>query len=206
MINNTCVILCGGKSSRMGTNKTILPFLTYRLITYQIIKLSQIFSNIAVSIKDDKKDEVLEILCNDISKYNEIAINIESIKFITEDLTYFSPLFGILNCFNKLNTQRLFFIPIDYPFIESKTIHTLIEYSDDCDIVYAKDSNRSHPLIGIWKSNLKAKILNALQNNNFKILDFLSSCNTRSILFDSDEFINLNTMQDYENAIKILKR
>ena len=201
MIEKSCVVLCGGKSSRMESNKAILPFGAYRLITYQIIKLSQIFSSVAISLKENKKDEILRILDDDISK---TKINIESIQIITEDLEYFSPLFGILNCFDTLNANEIFFIPVDYPFVKSHTIGILINNSNDCDVVYAKDSNKMHPLIGIWKRNIKDKIAKALKNNEFKILDFLSLCNAKSIYFDTLEFVNLNTKQDYENALKIL--
>ncbi|RDU57604.1 NTP transferase domain-containing protein [Helicobacter sp. MIT 99-5507] len=204
MIKKTCVVLCGGKSSRMGSNKSILPFGTNRLITYQITKLSQIFSNVAISLKENKKDEILRILYDDISK-NNIKINTQSIQIITEDLEYFSPLFGILNCFNTLDINEIFFIPIDYPFIRIHTINTLINNSNTHDVIYAKDSNKMHPLIGIWKRDIKDKIAQSLRNNEFKILDFLSSCNTKSIYFSTDEFMNLNTKQDYENAIKILR-
>lgn len=200
MIKKTCVVLCGGKSSRMGSNKSILPFGTNRLITYQITKLSQIFSNVAISLKENKKDEILRILYDDISK-NNIKINTQSIQIITEDLEYFSPLFGILNCFNTLDINEIFFIPIDYPFIRIHTINTLINNSNTHDVIYAKDSNKMHPLIGIWKRDIKDKIAQSLRNNEFKILDFLSSCNTKSIYFSTDEFMNLNTKQDYENAI-----
>lgn len=207
MIGDTCVILCGGKSSRMGSNKTLLPFGSYRLISYQVIKLSNIFSNIAISLKENNKNEILDILYADILKYNanHFKINMESIQIVTEDLTYFSPLFGILNCFNKLSHSRLFFIPIDYPFITLHTIDMLVNNIDNCDIVYAKDSIKLHPLVGIWKANIKYKIMEYLESNNFRIIDFLSLCNTISIYFDTCEFINLNMQQDYKNALKILK-
>ncbi len=207
MIKDTCVVLCGGKSSRMGFNKVILPFGDYRLITYQTIKLSQIFSNIVISLKESKKDEIFNILYDDISKYNakNPAINTESIQIVTEDLRHFSPLFGILNCFEQLHHSSLFFIPIDCPFIKFNTISTIIDHSENYDVIYARDSVKLHPLIGVWKSDIKDKIAKSLEKNQFKIIDFLSLCDTKSICFDAYEFINLNTKQDYRNAIEILK-
>ena len=198
MFDKTCVILCGGKSSRMESNKTILPFGSHLLITYQITKLSMIFTNIAIALKENKKDEILRIL------YNK-KINLKNIQIITEDLSYFSPLFGILNCFDRLSLSEIFFIPVDYPFIKESTIDTLLKNNDECDIIYAKDSHKLHPLIGIWKKSTKDKIIKSLKNNQFKILDFLSLCSTKAISFQSDEFINLNTKQDYKNALKILR-
>lgn len=206
-IHLPCVILCGGKSSRMKSNKAILPFGDYKLISHQVIKLSKIFSHLAISLKESKKDEILDMLRIDIEKYNanNPPIDLESIDIIIEDSTYFSPLFGILNCFDTLEMGKIFVIPIDCPFVRFKTMSVLSNNSNNYDVIYAKDSTQIHPLIGIWKANIKDKIAISLKENKFKILDFLSSCDTKSIYFDANEFINLNTKQDYKNALKILK-
>lgn len=50
-----CVILCGGKSSRMGEDKALLPFASSNSLTqYQYDRLESYFKNIYISSKIDK--------------------------------------------------------------------------------------------------------------------------------------------------------
>ena len=51
----TCVILAGGKSSRMGQDKTLLPFGGFVTLThYQVAKFSKVFDEVFVSSKFEK--------------------------------------------------------------------------------------------------------------------------------------------------------
>ncbi|EAI3380799.1 molybdenum cofactor guanylyltransferase, partial [Campylobacter coli] len=52
--NLNCVILCGGKSSRMGEDKSKLIFKNQTLTQFQVEKFSKIFKNVYVSAKEDK--------------------------------------------------------------------------------------------------------------------------------------------------------
>ncbi|EIB5295231.1 TPA: NTP transferase domain-containing protein, partial [Campylobacter jejuni] len=49
-----CVILCGGKSSRMGQDKSKLILKNQNLTQFQVEKFSKIFKNVYVSAKEDK--------------------------------------------------------------------------------------------------------------------------------------------------------
>ncbi|RUM64044.1 MAG: molybdenum cofactor guanylyltransferase, partial [Sulfurimonas sp.] len=56
MINLPCVIFAGGKSSRMGEDKTLLPFAGFTTLTeFQYSRLSKIFTNVYISCKDKNK-------------------------------------------------------------------------------------------------------------------------------------------------------
>lgn len=204
---DTCVILCGGKSSRMKTNKALLPFGEYSLISYQYIKLSKIFKKVFISIKDFQKDSILNVLMEDLSKYNlnNPKIDLDSIDFIIEHDETFAPIVGILNSFNVTNIKKLFFISCDCPLLKSKTFNILSNNIGDYDVIYAKDSLKSHPLVAVWSANTKEKLKEAIEANNFKIMELLEHLYTKSIYFDRLEFLNLNTKSDYKQALKLLE-
>lgn len=204
---DTCVILCGGKSSRMKTNKALLPFGEDSLISYQYIKLSKIFKKVFISIKDFQKDSILNVLMEDLSKYNlnNPKIDLDAINFIIEHDETFAPIVGILNSFNVTNIEKLFFISCDCPLLKSKTFNILSNNIGDYDVIYAKDSLKSHPLVAVWSANTKEKLKEAIEANNFKIMELLEHLYTKSIYFDRLEFLNLNTKSDYKQALKLLE-
>jgi len=52
---DTAIIFAGGKSSRMGRDKALLPFGGYDTLTeYQYRRLSKIFNRVYISTKNDK--------------------------------------------------------------------------------------------------------------------------------------------------------
>ena len=50
-MENALVILCGGNSTRMGTDKALLPFGDTCLIEYLVRKFQPYFSRIYLSVK-----------------------------------------------------------------------------------------------------------------------------------------------------------
>ena len=49
-----CVLLCGGKSSRMGADKCFLKFRGQSLVKWQFERLCALFENVFISCKNDK--------------------------------------------------------------------------------------------------------------------------------------------------------
>ena len=94
MIDIPCVIFAGGKSSRMGEDKALLPFGDFPTLTqFQLNKLQKIFNNVYISCKDSSKFDFL--------KENEDAKFIEDVK--TEDT--FAPTTGFIAIFEKLKNK-----------------------------------------------------------------------------------------------------
>ena len=85
------VIVAGGKSSRMGQDKSLLPFGTYRtLAEYQHVKLSKLFNKVYISTKEDKFD----FECLVVKDIFQVS----------------SPLVGLISIFETLQTDEVFII------------------------------------------------------------------------------------------------
>lgn len=195
-MNRDCVILCGGKSSRMGENKIFLPFLETKLIIYQYKKLLKNFQNIFLSSKNIYLDSIIET-------FKKENINIEN-KILIENDEIYSPLFGIKNAFEILKKENIFFISCDSPFIESRVIESIFNNVEGYEITCVRDKNKIHPLIASWNINLKSKIELAIKENNFRIQNLLKNAKSKVLYFDF-EFLNINTREDYKKALLLLK-
>lgn len=201
-----CVILCGGKSSRMGYNKALLQFGNTSLITYQYIKLNKIFNNVFISLKNNMIDNILTTIENDIFNINKkIKDNFSQtlLNHIIEDKYNINhPLQGIISSLEKIK-KDIFIISIDCPFIESNTIKSISNALSIYDVSYAITKERIHPLASKWKYSSLTKIKNFFNKKNIRIIDMLKLIESKSVLCDSNELLNINTKSDYKLALKI---
>ncbi|MEA2018608.1 MAG: molybdenum cofactor guanylyltransferase MobA [Campylobacterota bacterium] len=184
--NIPCVILSGGRSSRMGEDKSFLSFGNYNtLIEYQYNKLSKIFSNIYVSTKTDK--------FNFTNNMNLILDNDKNIS---------SPMVALQSIFNKLSNNKIFIITVDIPLIETSTILKLIENSKEFDITIAIDKDKQHNLCGVFSHTIANNVNNLLSKDIHKINYLIKQTNNyKEIYFkNQSQFININNIDDYKKA------
>lgn len=185
--NIPCVILAGGKSSRMGMQKALLPFEEANLLSYGYKQMCKIFQNVFISCRED------------------IAIGFEKVALIDKD-EVFSPLVGIRNAFLALQTQKIFFLSVDTPFVKEKTITSLCKIKGKYDLIYPKSRDRCHYLVGVWDRNVFEILNTALSLKQYKIGDLVDKISTYELECENErEFYNLNTPQDYQNSLKYLK-
>jgi len=184
MITNIpCVILAGGKSSRMGKDKSLLPFDKFgTLIEYQYNKLSQIFSKVYISSKTNKFNFKADLILDTTTKTS-------------------SPMIALKSILEKINYSQVFIITVDTPLVCNSTIHTLINNSSDFDITVAQDNNKVHNLCGIFSTTQLNTINSYILEDMHKINHLIQQSNSQYINFEnSNQFININTADDYKKA------
>lgn len=181
-----CVILCGGKSSRMGTNKALLPLHGTPLISYQYHRLASLFPQVYISAKAPLFD----------------------LPFICEDSALFSPLVGIKASFEALQSPRIFFICVDTPFITESSIKKLLDSAPPSSLVhFAKSHAKSHYLTSLWHRDALPLIKHAIESQDYKLAHLITPLlHTHRASFleynNPQEFLNLNTPQDYQTALR----
>jgi molybdopterin-guanine dinucleotide biosynthesis protein A len=179
------ILLAGGKSSRMGQDKALLPFKEEASLThYQYKKLSTLFSNVYISTKDSKFDFEANLL---FDTYNES-----------------SPLVALLSAFETLQPKMLFVLSVDIPFITPEIIKKLITlHSKAFDATIAKTPHGLEPLCGLYNHTIYPKAKHQFEADNHKLTHLLNHSKTQTIHFDNTApFLNLNTPELYEEALK----
>lgn len=117
-MENALVILCGGNSTRMGTDKALLPFGDTCLIEYLVRKFQPYFSKIYLSVKI-KGD------------YAHLKLPVTEIPDIYPNQ---GPMSGIFSGLSMIDEERAFFMSVDTPFLEPKTGLALLSELGDADI------------------------------------------------------------------------
>ena len=110
MIPLPCVIIAGGKSSRMGRDKALLPFGGFETLTeYQIHRLTPLFQSLHVSTRTKDKFGFEASFIEDITTYEAQ-----------------SPLIALLSIFQKFNIVKYSSQKKDYTIISSIRENTVI--------------------------------------------------------------------------------
>ena len=182
----TCVILSGGKSSRMGEDKSLLPFSSSSLIEFQYKRLKPYFKDIFISSKLDKFD-----FLDDKTKL-----------IIDKNQDIYSPILALQTTFETLDDEKVFIITVDTPFIKYETIKKLIDYSNNFEITIAQTPFGTHNLCGVFSKLVLSTIEEMLEENIHKINFLIKNRNNNIISFSNeDEFLNINTKDEYIRSL-----
>lgn len=178
-------IFAGGKSSRMGEDKALLPFGNYDTLTeFQHHRLSTLFQKVYISAKDNKFDFDCRVIED---THNES-----------------SPLVGIISIFETLNAEEIFILSVDAPFVNRDTIEKLLSHNaHDLDAIVAQSPSGVQPLCGLYKKSILPLAYAQLEKDSHRLNDLLHLANTLFVKFDDDRpFTNLNYPKEYQEALK----
>jgi molybdopterin-guanine dinucleotide biosynthesis protein A len=186
----SCIIFAGGKSSRMGSDKSLLPFGDYdSLAQYQFERLQPLFKRVCISAKESNKFDFPADIIPDIV---ETGI--------------FAPTAGFVSVFEHLSDDRVFVLSVDTPFVDEAVIQRLIDAdSEELDAVVAETATGNHPMCGIYHRSLLREFKAMLAEDNHRMGTLLKKSKIRFVTFDDEApFANLNHPHEYEAALSRL--
>jgi len=186
--NIPLVIFAGGKSSRMGQDKALLPFGGLNSLSeYQHKRLSKLFKKVYLSAKENKFDFDANVIED---KYKDS-----------------SPLVGIVSIFETLKVDKVFILSVDAPFVNQEVIDTLMKANNRFDAVIAKSKSGLQPLCGVYKRSVLPVAQVHLKEGNHRLNNLLKKVETQFVPFKDDAlFLNLNHPNEYEEAVKNLEK
>ena len=187
--NITGIILAGGKSSRMGTDKGLIPFKGKALIHYA--------------------EEILKTFCGQII----ISSNSSNYDFlgypVVKDIYPNSgPMGGIYSALCHSKTDLNIVISCDMPFINEGLIKDLISSADKYDVVvpWYKDDH-FEPMAAAYQKKNSEIFLSFIKDNNYRIPDFYNVVNTLKLdmsqnpdYYSENLFYNINSKAELNKA------
>ncbi|MDD5159910.1 MAG: molybdenum cofactor guanylyltransferase MobA [Sulfuricurvum sp.] len=185
MFSLPCIIFAGGKSSRMGEDKSLLPFGGFSSLSeFQYERLMPLFQSVHISTKSADK---FDFNANFILDPAEVD---------------YAPTAGFVSALRMLDEDRIMVLSVDTPFIDERVFQTLIDAdSGELDAVIAKTQTGSHPLCGIYHRSLLKEFERMLAEGDHRLGKLLSNAKTLYVEFSDEEpFANLNHPHEYKDA------
>ena len=185
----TGIILAGGKSLRMGVNKSFLRLGNQTIIERITDLMNSLFKEVIIITNTPEEYEFLNR-----SLYKDIYIG-------------YGPLGGIHSGLIYSKTEKNFVISCDVPRMTKEMIEYIVNFQTHKPIVFCQAGGYHQPLVGIYKKKIIVEIEKFLSDNT-KTADksfhhFLKDVSAelidpKDLPFYKDEiFFNVNNPNDY---------
>lgn len=183
-LNATAIILAGGPSRRMGTDKTMLPIgpSDESMIEHLCNQLRPYFAQIIVS-------------ANDKSKYRFLGLDV-----VADRRVWQGPLMGIASALARSRHELNFVTACDIPQIDMNFVKRMLSEAKDCDVVMPTSGpSKYEPLFAVYKKGTAEAMNDILAKGRRRVVEIFSRCKVKHIdLAHAEWFVNINTKADYE--------
>lgn len=188
LIKITGVILAGGKSTRMGREKSLLEINGIKFIDRIISVYRRIFPEII-------------IVTNTPEKYKDTGI-----KLYKDIIPGKGSLGGLYTGILEAENEYSFVIACDMPFPDERLIRHITSLKGN-DAAIPVINKRYYPLFALYSKSCKEVIENQLRCGNLRISDIFQKLKVKEIkeeevkAFDKNmlSLVNINTPEEYED-------
>jgi molybdenum cofactor guanylyltransferase len=191
------IILSGGKSSRMGTNKALLKLNEKTTIERMVDTLKIYFDDII-------------LVTNDMESYQFLGV-----KMVSDHYPGKGPLAGFHAGLMASDYDVNFITACDMPFISGELAANLVNMIDYHDALVPVINGKMQTLCGVFQKKNVTKIEECIENGRLPIKQLLDHLN---VLYVTEKelqaytnidlervFFNMNHPHEYEDAKKWLR-
>jgi molybdopterin-guanine dinucleotide biosynthesis protein A len=179
------LVLAGGKSTRMGTDKGTLNFFgkNQRDVAIELLKKHHLKTYL--SVREDQ--EIVEV------------------NKITDKLLGLGPFGAICSAFQENPNVAWLVLATDLPFVTDEVIQLLLKHRNPSKVattIKGRNKEFPEPLITIWEPKSYPLLLNYLAQGYSCPRKVLINSAVEIVEIDDDLIRNINTPEDYKNAQK----
>jgi molybdopterin-guanine dinucleotide biosynthesis protein A len=165
----TGIVLAGGKSKRMGTDKTFAKLNGKPLIQHALDLLSPFCNHIIISSNNPE-----------LKKFGFPVIH--------DDIPDCGPIGGIYSCLKKSETEWNLILSVDSPKVKPEFIQLLINQTKNYDAIVPVHNNGKEPLIALYHKKSLSKIKKAINSGAYKMHSLLSELQVNYV--DAQGWVN----------------
>jgi molybdopterin-guanine dinucleotide biosynthesis protein A len=191
------IILAGGKSSRMGTNKALLKI-------NEKTNIERIQDTLKLRFDD------IILVTNEPEDYEFLGI-----RMISDHYPGMGPLAGVHAGLLASNYDVNFIVACDMPFVSVELAKVLVNHCRDYDAVIPVINGKQQPLFSVFKKEAAPKIAQSIETGQLRMRHVLEQLNVLYItekelqIYSSKDldqvFFNMNHPHEYDDAIRLAK-
>ena len=190
------IVLCGGKSSRMGTSKALLPFGPETMLQRVVRLLSEVVAPIVVVAAVDQDLPQLSPKVIVARDEREGRGPLEGLRAGLKALPGASDAAYVTSC--------------DVPLLETGFVRQMIDLAIGYDIAVMQIDGFTHPLSAVYRRAVLPLVEDLLARDRLRPAFLFDAANTRRVSpgeITADPELrtlrNLNTREDYEQALAV---
>lgn len=203
----SCVILVGGESRRIGSDKAQIEFNGRQLFSHVFEKVSPLFEDIMISAHDGKYPiDALE--------------KIKEARLITDSSNGRGPALGLCSALAEASNDWVFMTACDQPLIEPALIRHLVTLKDGFDCVVPVTNGKTQSLFALYKKTcleaLSERISKAETKKGRSLYGFLEETDGLKVRYVKEEelkeadpalksFIDIDTLEELSELEKNIK-
>lgn len=192
----SAIILAGGKSSRMGQPKALLPFDGEPLLVHNVRTLQKQFAEIVVVAAPSQELPVLPV------------------TLVRDEIAYQGPVGGILYGLQAASHEVCFVTSCDAPFLNLRLIDYFLSLIDHYDVVVPFWEERLQPLHAVYRRSVEPLLQEQLQRGELRPVSLYKKVRTYEVpeedtrRFDPEglSFRNINRPEDYQEALALWRQ
>lgn len=192
MLHATGVILAGGKSVRMKTDKSVLKIGNLQMIQYVALKLLKILPEVMISGNDPEMGRGLKL------------------AVIPDRIDNRAPLCGIHAALYAAKFEYICVAACDMPFVTERLFELLVREGIGYDVTVPRHGAVYEPLLAVYRKSCLPAIESYLLAGNTKTDGFYKAVSVNYVDIDKHRdidketvFFNVNTVHDLRKAREI---
>ncbi len=184
----TGVVLCGGRSVRMGRDKSLLEIGGRTLLERAISVLSGIADDVVLA-------------CGPLARYEDLGRPLATDAFADG-----GPLAGLEAGLRRADTEWVAALACDMPRVEPSIFVELLERAqrDGLDVCFLRTERGVEPLCAVYRKTCLAPMRAALEKGERKVVSFLRfdpKPRVGEIALEASLAVNLNTPAEFQAEI-----
>jgi molybdenum cofactor guanylyltransferase len=197
----SCIILCGGTSRRMGTDKGSMLFNGIPMILHVLEIVGKTADEVIVILRDKKQINIYKDILKDFKKNLDFK---GDLKFYPDIIKDQGPLVGIWTGLLEINSEYALVVPCDSPFISKSFAEEMFNLSAENNfdaIVPLWPDGHIEPLHSLYNKNIVSIIEKLIKEGKRDVKSIIKTLKVRYIdveLLDPTgrSFKNLNRVED----------
>jgi molybdopterin-guanine dinucleotide biosynthesis protein A len=184
MLNNiTGIILAGGQSKRMGSEKGLVLLHGKPLISYAIGILSGFCDTVLISSNSDAYDDL-------------------GLKVVPDLLANKGPMGGVYSCLKEVKTSFAFVLSVDMPLVDRQIIDRLLAEKDEYQVVLPCLQGFVQPVCACYKHEILPLLETELIAERLKLKGFIETLHYKAIDISVEDGYTLFSINTKEDVLK----